>query len=87
MIQEQVETIRGEKENEPDRPVGTAELAGRNQAGAPDASSHRAVSADRAALFADNELGEFRRRWRDVQTGFVDDPRTAVRNADELVAR
>ncbi|MFC6087575.1 hypothetical protein [Sphaerisporangium aureirubrum] len=28
---------------------------------------------------------DFRQRWREVQAGFVDDPRDAVRQADELV--
>jgi hypothetical protein len=41
----------------------------------------------RAPLFAENELNDFRRRWQDVQGSFVDDPRTAVRTADELVAQ
>jgi hypothetical protein len=39
----------------------------------------------RVSLFPENELGDLRRTWQDVQTGFVDDPRTAVRTADELV--
>jgi hypothetical protein len=30
---------------------------------------------------------ELRSRWDDVQTGFVDEPRAAVQQADELVAR
>ena len=33
-----------------------------------------------------SEREEFERRWRDVQGEFVDDPSTAVRNADQLVA-
>jgi hypothetical protein len=43
-------------------------------------------SQQRAPLFPDTELGDFRHRWQNVQAGFVDDPRTAVRQADELVA-
>lgn len=39
-----------------------------------------------AALFNDNEVGEFRNRWSNVQTGFVDEPRKAVEDADNLVA-
>lgn len=38
------------------------------------------------ALFADTEVGEFRNRWNDIQTGFVDEPRRAVEQADNLVA-
>lgn len=37
-------------------------------------------------LFGDDELTAFRGRWQEIQTGFVDDPRRAVRDADELVA-
>jgi hypothetical protein len=37
-------------------------------------------------LFANDESEDFRHRWNDVQTGFVDEPRQAVERADELVA-
>ncbi len=40
-----------------------------------------------AALFTPEMAGEFRSRWDAVQIGFVDDPRQAVRHADELVAQ
>jgi hypothetical protein len=44
----------------------------------------------------DQELGplfgaeidqDFRAKWHDIQTGFVDEPRQAVKRADELVAQ
>jgi len=37
-------------------------------------------------LFAGNESEDFRHRWADVQTAFVDEPRQAVEKADALVA-
>jgi hypothetical protein len=37
-------------------------------------------------LFPQDELQSFRSRWNDVQTSFVDEPRTAVELADNLVA-
>ena len=37
-------------------------------------------------LFDDRVDHEFRDRWREIQTGFVDEPRNAVERADELVA-
>jgi hypothetical protein len=40
-----------------------------------------------AALFATDVAGDFRSRWDAVQIGFVDDPKQAVRQADELVAQ
>ena len=40
----------------------------------------------RPALFPDDEVQAFRTRWEAIQTGFVDEPRTAVSEADALVA-
>ena len=37
-------------------------------------------------LLSANEGKEFRSRWQNIQTGFVDEPRRAVEQADELVA-
>jgi hypothetical protein len=37
-------------------------------------------------LFPSNELQDLRTRWKDIQTGFVDEPRKAVEQADGLVA-
>jgi hypothetical protein len=39
------------------------------------------------ALFADGVDRDFRNRWRDIQAGFVDEPRSAVEQADQLVAQ
>ena len=41
----------------------------------------------RAALFADEELSGYRTRWGAIQTGFVDEPRRAVEEADALVSQ
>ena len=40
-----------------------------------------------AALFQPEQAEQFRTRWDQVQIGFVDDPRQAVQQADELVAQ
>jgi hypothetical protein len=37
-------------------------------------------------LFSESEMREFRSRWSQVQTGFVDEPRRTVEDADKLVA-
>jgi hypothetical protein len=37
-------------------------------------------------LFAEDEWEDFRARWKRIQAGFVDEPRMAVEEADELVA-
>jgi hypothetical protein len=40
----------------------------------------------RAPLFAGTEADQFRTRWGDIQTSFVDEPRRSVEEADGLVA-
>ena len=50
-------------------------------------SAQSAQSEPLAALFQGPRADEFRRRWDEIQIGFVDDPRAAVRKADELVAQ
>jgi hypothetical protein len=42
-------------------------------------------SETNVALLPDGILGNFRERWDGIQAGFVDDPKTAVENADRLV--
>ncbi len=37
-------------------------------------------------LFHGGEIDQFRSQWSEVQTGFVDEPRRAVKDADNLVA-
>lgn len=37
-------------------------------------------------LFPPDRVDELRSRWQEVQAGFVDEPRRAVEQADELVA-
>jgi hypothetical protein len=46
----------------------------------------QAQSTQPALLFSEGEVGEFRTRWSNIQTGFVDEPRRAVEDADNLVA-
>ena len=70
----------------------TADIAG---AGRPDSEEEFIEvenSEDNGApelepLFADNAEREFRTRWRDIQVGFVDEPRSAVEQADQLLAQ
>jgi hypothetical protein len=38
-------------------------------------------------LFLEDVANDFRSRWDKIQTGFVDEPRQAVQQADELVAQ
>lgn len=43
-------------------------------------------AGDRAPLFDQTDAGGYRTRWGAIQTGFVDEPRKAVEEADVLVA-
>jgi hypothetical protein len=43
-------------------------------------------ATDATPLFPDQELEDLRKRWDGIQTGFVDQPRNAVEQADNLVA-
>jgi len=44
------------------------------------------IQTDSTPLFPGSELEELRSRWKEVQTAFVDEPRSAVEQADGLVA-
>jgi hypothetical protein len=48
----------------------------------------READTDRESepLFDEGEIGKHRERWQAIQADFVDDPRRAVKQADELVA-
>jgi len=51
------------------------------------AIDHRTTSEDRpSAIFAQPEAGGYRTQWDAIQTGFVDEPRKAVQEADALVS-
>jgi hypothetical protein len=51
------------------------------------AGSGSAQAEPLAELFPQDVAGGFRSRWDAVQIGFVDDPKQAVKQADELVAQ
>ena len=44
-----------------------------------------ATEEARTMVFSDDEAGQFRTRWTDIQAAFVDSPRSAVERADALV--
>ena len=45
-----------------------------------------AAGSGPAPLFSESEMADFRSQWSKVQTGFVDEPRRTVEDADKLVA-
>lgn len=79
--------------DEPQGGLSTADLAS-----GPEPQSSREVAEEprsfasrdegRATpLLAENEVSDFRERWTQIQSGFVDEPRKAVEEADGLVAQ
>jgi hypothetical protein len=48
-------------------------------------SNFSGAASEHAALFPAGDMDNFRARWRDIQGDFVDEPRKAVEQADELV--
>ena len=72
----------GREERDADRPSSTAEVAKDLE------RTERAATPDdgAATLFPEKEANDFRTRWTDIQTGFVDEPRRSVEQADALVA-
>jgi hypothetical protein len=68
-------------------PATSSTQQGTSQLANPAATDGANASADGAApLFPSGEAEGFRTRWVEVQTGFVDEPRSAVEQADGLVA-
>ena len=49
-------------------------------------AADRSVTEKQEPLFAGEQAEEFRNRWSEIQTSFVDEPRRAVEQADGLVA-
>jgi hypothetical protein len=71
-------SLRGER--------GTADQSG-EPAKAETREGQEARRADMAPLFSSEAAEDFRSRWSQIQTGFVDEPRRAVEQADALVAQ
>jgi hypothetical protein len=69
--------------------LSTADLAGvaRGEARGDARPTDGANPAKAAPLFPEDVANDFRSKWDHIQTGFVDEPRQAVQQADELVAQ
>jgi hypothetical protein len=91
MIENRTPELRRGEAKPLEKPLSTADIAARGEVrevddGQVEPAPNAPAAHERAPLFPGTELGDFRHRWQNVQAGFVDDPRTAVRQADELVA-
>jgi len=75
------------REEPVDSRLSTADLvAGNATPGVSAPAMAKAAGEPNLPLFAQNDTQEFRSRWEKIQNGFVDEPRKAVEQADELVA-
>ncbi len=66
--------------------ISTADIAGRTNRTGNGSQPMPGNTDERAALFNSNEAQDFRSRWEQVQSSFVDEPKAAVEQADQLVA-
>jgi hypothetical protein len=65
----------------------TADLVAANgTTGGSTRAAAKAAQEPNLPLFTPSDTQDFRSRWERIQSGFVDEPRTAVAKADELVA-
>ena len=77
-----------------EKKLSTSDIAAaREQRGTPDPDDRAPLQhaeptgeAAPAPLFANEDASGYRTRWSGIQTGFVDEPRKAVEEADSLVA-
>jgi len=68
-----------------ERALSTADIADEARNG-PAGTSMKREDERATPLFVENEAQEFRSKWERIQTGFVDEPRKTVQDADSLVA-
>src|SRR5271163_3886527 len=65
---------------------GAVAESGANMSGTYGAATARAKEEETGPLFSGTEANELRARWDAIQVGFVDEPRGAGEQADNLVA-
>jgi hypothetical protein len=72
-----------------DERLTTRDIARKMESEPDDRNVRAATKDDSRALpmFAGDETSGYRTRWEAIQTGFVDEPRHAVEEADALVAQ
>jgi hypothetical protein len=74
--------LRDETENAPKMPA----RSDRSVTDISERTSKAPAAAEATPLFPEDQLRDLQSRWNNIQTGFVDEPRTAVQDADALVA-
>jgi hypothetical protein len=66
----------------PKQPEGPKLVKGQE----PETLDKAVAASEPMPLFSESEMGDFRSQWSKIQTGFVDEPRRTVEDADKLVA-
>jgi len=76
--------------DERERRISTADIAGAARPDEPRAGTAVLDAPEtaeaRSPLFVPEDAARLHERWTEIQTGFVDEPRESVRQADSLVA-
>lgn len=83
--------------DEQNKSTATAEIDSKREAERPRSTAEVVNDFDRSdgngrskektsTLFPEKEANDFRTRWTEIQSGFVDEPRKSVEQADALVA-
>lgn len=67
--------------------ISTADLVTAGEQAPRPEPNKTAPDTDMGPLLPEDVVKDFRSRWDQIQTGFVDEPRNAVQQADELVAQ
>ncbi len=68
--------------------LSTADLVQKSgsSSGTQSMANRQSGDGNETPLIPDSQSGQFRGRWTEIQGKFVDDPKTAVQEADSLVA-
>jgi hypothetical protein len=77
--------IRPDIASDPENRLSTADLA--NVAETAPAGMDAKPTGSATPLLPEKEISDLRGRWNEIQTGFVDEPRKSVEDADALVAQ
>ena len=85
-MDDRTSVLHADQDTREHEPLGTADLLRRADTPVAQEDGTTRDIPERNPLFPDTELNGFRQQWQEAQTQFVDDPKNAVRRADELVA-
>jgi hypothetical protein len=82
-IEEEFPTVELARDGNPSKQAEGPKLVKGQE---PETLGRGAAVSEPMPLFSEPEMGDFRSQWSKLQTGFVDEPRRTVEDADKLVA-